>query len=91
MCRYNFEIGEIVIAKNTNKGAGYVKGDTLKIVKETSIGYMAKNLTRPDINVFNIVSIGGYFKGTRIKGIIEDAYRITFLGIPLFTVKKVRR
>jgi hypothetical protein len=93
-----YESGEIIIAKTSHKECGYVRGDTLKIQYESCFkgDYVAKNLTRPNMDGRNGRAYLGssIFRVKRVNGkpaSDDSMYEITFLGIPLLSVKKVKQ
>lgn len=79
-------IGAKIIARKTSTEYGYVRGDTLEIMKynENSGIYYAKNLTRPDYGRSNYALLfGNEFKV--VKGNDERITRIIeVFGIPIY-------
>jgi len=89
-----YRIGEIVIAKNSHKECGYIKGDSILIEKYATVNdgdFIGKNLTRPDIGGDGSVYVGNYFIGKRIKkrNPSEKTHVVKLFGIPLFSIEKV--
>lgn len=87
-----YQVGDIVIAKNSHKRCGYLRGDTLKIDRESCFNgeFVAKNLTRPNLRENGEAYVGDYFRGKKMAEDKKDeyVYEIYFLGLPLFRVKK---
>lgn len=87
-----YKIGDTFIAKNTFKDCGYVRGDTLIIETAAAFkgDFLAKNLTRPDLPEYGYAYIGDCFRGKRLRNDLEEviSYKVYFLGVPLFTVRK---
>jgi hypothetical protein len=87
-----YKVGDVVIAKNSHKKCGYLRGDTLKIDRKSIFDgeFVAKNLSRPNLREDGEAYVGDYFRGKKMPANknAEDVYEIYFLGLPLFRVKK---
>lgn len=81
-----YKIGDVVIAKRTNADAGYHRGDTVQINRRALLSgeFVARNLTRG-----GEAYIGDFFRGKQITNTeTKTVYTVSFLGFPLFKVRK---
>lgn len=81
-----------IIATKTDREWGFVKGDTLEIIRcgDNAVVF-AINLTRPALRQEALLYRSEYkFVGSRREPetLSDIKYRVKFLGIPLFSITK---
>ncbi|MEC1625472.1 hypothetical protein P9E08_08775 [Bacillus mojavensis] len=96
MDRFNFNIGDIVKAKNSHKEVGYKRGDLIRVIRKGyfSGDFIGENLTEPSAYGHSYVYIGDYFRGKNVQkdvAVKEPKYKVCFLGIPILSVRKELR
>lgn len=78
-------IGEKIVATKTDRIWGYVKGDTLEIVRtgEGSV-VVARNITRPNLDGYAYLARGEY----RYIDDVKEVHVVRLFGIPLLKITK---